>query len=188
MEVLVATVAALVVGTAMLAMIQANITSFFLTQGQNVADATARQPLDILADEVRGAQPYSGSALQAAASNSITLYTSTAGAYTQFWLDTTVNPPALKSTTSTGTTTVLVSGVQSLQFTYYIPTSSGSAAYTPPTSGWATTASPHAPVTAELSEIGAVQIVATLSLNGYSRQLTTFVRLRNSPPGAPSWG
>lgn len=185
-ELLMASLAALVLGTALLAMIQADVMGVSTVQGQSIADAQARQPLDILADNIRAAYPYGSttpSCLEAASSNSIYCYTDASGDYVRYWLDTTVSPAALKKTVGT-TTTVLISGVQSLQFTYYV----SGGAYTPVSGSWVTTASPNAPTSGELPNIAAVKITATVTLNGYTRQLSTTVRLRNSPASASTWG
>ncbi|HEV2473095.1 MAG TPA: hypothetical protein VGS41_10540, partial [Chthonomonadales bacterium] len=61
---------------------------------------------------------------------------------------------------------------------YYVPPSGY---YIASIANWNTTASPTAPTSSELPTIGAIQIFATTGSSGYSRTITTFVRLRNSP-------
>ncbi|HLV78834.1 MAG TPA: hypothetical protein VKT32_01095, partial [Chthonomonadaceae bacterium] len=76
------------------------------------------------------------------------------------------------------TTTTLLSGVTALQFTYYTDSGAG---YSAPSSSWATTTNPNAPTSSEMPNVGAILISATVNINGYSRQMTSFVRLRNNP-------
>ena len=83
----------------------------------------------------------------------------------------------MKKTDASGTT-VLLTDVQSLQFTYYV---SSSANFTSTTAQWTTTTNANAPTAAEIPNIGAIGINVTINSNGYTRTLSTIVRLRNSP-------
>ncbi len=188
METLVAGLIALIVGGGMAALVQTTLTSRGAIAGQNNAYAGARKAMDTLLDNLRSAQPMLiqsnpalYSALAAAGASSVTCYTSSTGDTLRLWLDTTTNPAALKETRTvngSATTTTVLTGVQSLQLTYYVVAGS---AYTAASASWTTTASPSAPTSVERPNIGAISVAITVNINGYSRTLTSFVRLRGSP-------
>jgi uncharacterized protein YcfL len=170
----------LLVGASLLMLLVTSYKSRDLVVGQGNTDWQVRQSLNILSDNISSATSYQVStntyqALQAAASNSVTCYTSSAGAYNRYWYDSANKQ--LKKTTSTGTTTILLRNVDSVTLTYYV--SGGS--YYAASSSWVTTTSPNAPTSTELKSIGAVKMVVQMTVNGYTRQFTTQVRLRNSP-------
>jgi hypothetical protein len=185
LETLVSLFVGLLTGAALLILVQLTMTQRSTTMGPANSDAEDRLQLEKVSDSLRDAQSYlSGSnkvCFSAAAASDITIYSDTTGDTLRTWLDTTVSPAALKQTQTTSgvaTTTVLLSGVSALQFTYY---KEAAVDYNAPLSGWVTTTSPSAPTSAELPQLGAVQIALTVTINGSSRQLTTFVRFRNSP-------
>lgn len=185
-EVMLSSMMAIIVGLGMIALLTTDISSWSVINGQNLNDATARQPMDMIADHVRNAQPYgtvTSQVLNAATATSISPYTDTAGAYTKFWLDTSVTPHVLKQTTGAKTVS-LVTGVASLQFTYYVSGSN----YSPASASWTTTADSHNPTNVELPNVAAVGISATTTVNGYSRSVNTLVRMRNSPTNPPAYG
>lgn len=179
-EALIAGILSLLVGSAILVLFQATYTSKRNIMGQSIAIADSRRALDILTTNLTNAQwnTTNGKAISAASANDITIYTATTGSNTmRYWLDTTVNPPVLKSFDGTTTKTLLLD-VQSLTFTYY--TVSGTN-FTAGTGSWNTTSSPNAPTTAELPTLGAIEIKVVINSDGYTRTLSTFVRFRNSP-------
>lgn len=191
METLIASLLSVVVGGTLVVLVQSTLISRTAIAGENTAYAGARKCMDAILDNVRSAQPYQiqaspavYSAIKAASASSITCYTSNTGDTVKFWLDTTTSPATLKQTrfTSIGsgasTTTPILTGVQSLQFTYY--TVSGGA-YTSAASSWTKTANPNAPTDGERPIIGAVGVTITVTINGFTRQLSSFVRMRNSP-------
>ena len=182
LELLVASLVALLIGAALLMQMQASYSARNVIQGENSASAGSRHSLDALCDSIRNAQSYQiqatpalYSSLQAGSETGVTCYTDTLGGTTRYWLDTDANPPALKKTTG-NTTTVLVSGLSALSFTYYT-----SPVYTAAAVSWNATVLPHSPSAVELPLVGAIGITTTTSIDGNSRQISSFVRLRNSP-------
>ena len=182
LELLIAGLISLLMGAAILSFTLADYTGRNVVQGQNNANAAARHAIDMLCDSLRNAQPTQiqaspvvNAALQAASAASVTVYNTTTGGTARYWLDTTTTPPALKKT-SGSTTTVLISGVTALTLTYYTASQ-----YTAGSAAWQTTTAPNNPTSAELPKIGAVGVSATILINGYRRQMASFVRLRNSP-------
>ena len=181
-EMLIAGLISLLMGAAILSFTLADYTGRNVVQGQNNANASARHALDMLCDSLRNAQPVQiqsspvvNAALQTASATSVTVYNTTIGGTARYWLDTTTTPPALKKTSGSATT-VLLSGVTALTLTYYT-----SGQYTAGSAAWQTTTVPNSPTSAELPKIGAVGVSVTISINGYYRQMSSFVRLRNSP-------
>lgn len=184
-ELLIAGFLALLVGSATLMLVQSTYNSRSVLSGQNLTYAGSRQVMDTLADKLRNAQQYqvggSYRVLSAASGSDITICSDTSGGTTRFWQDTTVSPAALKMTVTSGgtaTTSTLLSGVTSLQFTYYM---SSGANYATPSGNWTTTANPNAPTDGEKPAVGAIYVTATVGIGGYSRSIASFVRLRNSP-------
>ena len=178
-EVLVSSLVALFVGAGLVQLVQVDGVSTSLALGQNNADSQTRLPLDVLVDNIRRAYPYKSatpSCVEAAGATTIAVYTDSAGNYVTYSLDTSTSPATLKRTKA-GVSTVIVTGVTSLQFTYY--TSAG--LYTTTGNSWVTTVNPNSPTATELPTIASVGISLTMTINGYSRTLSSFVRLRNSP-------
>ncbi|MCW3095378.1 MAG: hypothetical protein JWL77_996 [Chthonomonadaceae bacterium] len=188
LEMLIAAGLALLISAAMIALLNVSFSATNTDQGQNTADAGARVILDTLADNVRNAQafkvqtnPDTYAVLSAAAVDNITVYTDSTGNTVRYWLDTTSTPYSLKKTqTSSGiaTTTTILSQAQSVKITYYMTTNS---AYNLAASSFVTTANPNAPTSAEMPAVVALQITVQATVNGYTRQLSSFIRLRNSP-------
>jgi hypothetical protein len=178
-EALIAALLSLFIGSALLMLIQSTMTARSSVMGENAAMRDTRRTLDTIENGLRNAQMVAGTGvLSAATGTSVTCYTNMAGTTTtRYWLDTTVSPAALKQTVS-GTTTVLLTDVQSLTLTYYVD---NSANYTSPSASWVTTANANAPTAAEILTLGGVKINVSSTSNGVTRTLTTFVRLRNSP-------
>jgi hypothetical protein len=185
METLIASLLSLLMGAALLVLVQGTYSSRSVITGENNVNAGAREVMDLLADHIRNAQLYNNGSnyvvFSAASSNSLTCYTNTTGDTIRYWLDTSASPYVLKQTQTVGgvaTTTTILSGVQSLTYTYYVDNGTN---YTAATSSWATTTIPSNPLSTEIPNVSAVSITATVTVNGYSRQLSTFIRLRNSP-------
>jgi type II secretory pathway pseudopilin PulG len=184
MELVVSSLLMIILGIALATLLSTSYNSKDVVVGQNNAYAQARNVVDTLADHIRNAQRYTtnNQVMSAAAAADITIYSDNTGGNTvEYKLDTTTSPKSLKMITVSGgttTTTTLLSGMQSLQFTYYV--GSGSAFYNA-SGSWTTTTSPNAPTAAELPNVGAIQITANVSVGGYNREISSFVRLRNSP-------
>jgi len=184
MELVVSSLLMIILGIALATLLSTSYNSKDIVVGQNNAYAQARNVVDTLADHIRNAQRYTtnNQVMSAAAAADITIYSDNTGGNTvEYKLDTTTSPKSLKMITVSGgttTTTTLLSGMQSLQFTYYI--GSGTAFYNP-SGSWITTTSPNAPTAAELPNVGAILITANVSVGGYNREISSFVRLRNSP-------
>jgi hypothetical protein len=184
LELLTASVVAILVGLGLLALITATYNSHRSVVNQNYVNAVGRTPVDTLADHLRNAwMPCSGSpcvrtssssVFAAASASSVTYYIDDAGSTVRYYRDGSVSPPTLVRVDGSGSS-VVMSGLTSLQFTYYTP------AYGYSSSTWLTTGNPNAPTPAELPSIGAVQITAVVTSNGLTRPITSFVRLRNSP-------
>ena len=187
-ELLVTAAIALLIGVGLLDLMQATYIESDVNQGQSTADAGARTVMDALADNLRNAQVYkvqtnpdAYAVLSAASESSITCYVDSAGSNARYWLDTSSSPYKLmKEQTVNGvaTTLTLLSNVQSISLTYYKASSN---AYNLAQSGWVTTNNLHAPTSSEMPLVGAVKIFVQVTINGYTRQSTSFVRLRNSP-------
>ena len=154
--------------------------------GQNSADATARQVIDTLADELRNSQwfnPYdalcqagcgSGTAedVTAGTATSITFYRNSL--YGNQSIQYSLSGTNLQKSVDGATAVTVLTGVQSLTFTYY--------SHSPNTYDTLLTL-PLA--SADYPLLGTVGIDATVSvtqLNTYSRRYQSLVRLRNSPP------
>ena len=166
-DLLVSTFVALLVGAGLVALYFTSTRMQTLYLGQTNVDAQVRQALNIMVDSIGDATAYQTSSsptqfssLQAATSNSVTCYTSTAGAYTKYWFDSANSQ--LKKTTSTNVTTIMVRNITGLTLTYY--KTSGS--YNDTAANWVTTTNPNAPTNAELKLIGSVKIAATVTING----------------------
>jgi hypothetical protein len=175
-ELLVGSLLALLTGAALFTLMQANYTAQSAVQGQNFANASSRQSLDILADTLRNAQSVQvGSVFQvldSAATSDVTCYTGTGS--TRIWME---NGTIWRVKTNGGTNSLpepLTTGVQSLTLTYLVPTGGQ---YTATPGAWSVSAAPNS----ELPNIGAVDIQVVVTINGSTRTLESFVRLRNSP-------
>ena len=183
-EFVLAIFAALLVGASLVVMAQCTYSSQSIVTTDNLTDLSARKAVDTLAAHIMNAYPYQTSSspityavLSAGSSSAITCYTNSTGDTERFWVDTTTSPYTLKRTqtvSGVATTTVLVNAVQSVAFTYYL---TDGVNYT--AASWVSSTS--TPTAANLPAVGAVNIVATVSINGFQQQLTSFVRLRNSP-------
>lgn len=145
--------------------------------GQSDADTASRTPIDILADHLRNAQAAKAAgyaAIVSGGATEVTYYASDNTSDTvRYWLDGT----DLKRTTG-GTTTVVMSDVSALNFTYYKASSTPVSYYN---SSVSQTDNPTSPSATELPNLAMIRITATVNIDGYSRELLGWVRLRNSP-------
>jgi len=177
-ETLIASLLSLFVGSALLMLIQSTMVARTTVLDGNASMRDTRDCLDALANNIRNAQFYGSTGVfSAATANSVTMYTKSDGTTSaRYWLDTTTTPYSFKSTIG-GTTTVLLTDVRSVTFTYYLNASTN---FTSATT-WSAAASPSAPTAAEIPNIGSVTMTVTITNGGVSRTLTTRIRLRNSP-------
>lgn len=157
------------VGAVIMSAMQTSITSRQTVLEQNDSQTDARQPLDIVADHLRNAQLSGNAAISAGNKTSVSYYPE-AGAepITYSWSSGSL------SRTEDGKTSKVLSGVTSLSLTYYRVASYNSPTFVP-------CINPSAPSALELPVLGAIQIDATVSQDGYTANYSTIVRLRNSP-------
>lgn len=183
-ELLIGCVIALLTGGALVSLQQSSYVANSTVLGQNYANASSRRPLDVLGDTLRNAQIGAGThqALVSGAASDVTCYTATGTS--RIWLDSGARALRRQKDDSAATSATippletLVTNVQSLQITYYVPAGNS---YNAGVASWTTTADPTAPSAAELPNVGAVNIVVTITANGETRTLQNFIRMRNSP-------
>jgi Tfp pilus assembly protein PilV len=151
---------------------------------QGSAETSARTPLDDVADHLRDAQQYwttgavtptlvtQSSVIANATTTSVTYYRSNLSSDTvRYWLNGTN-----LTRTAGGTDTVLMGGVKTLTFTYWkAPNANGNY------NNSSATKIIGNPVAAELPFLNQITIDASVTVDGYSRELVSLVRLRNSP-------
>ncbi len=183
-ELLIGCLIALLTGAALVSLQQSSYVANSTVLGQNYANASSRRPLDVLGDTLRNAQAFGagqGQVIASASASDVTCYTTSSGSMSRIWLDTSAHTLRRQKTDSDGSAAAvetLVSNVQSLQITYYMPAGN---TYNASVASWTTTADPNAPSGAELPGVGAVNIIATISADGETRTLQNFIRMRNSP-------
>jgi len=181
-EYLVAAMASILIGIALLALIQTTYSSQTIVMGQNMTFVTARQAVDVLADHIRNAQSYQTSttptyaAVSSGSLTSITLYTdSTSGATETYTYDSTHKQ---LTRTVSSTTTVVLTGLDDLQFTYH--TANGTN-YTSSGPFNLVSGSGHTPQSTDYPNLVQVDINAEVTINGATKRILSSVRLRNSP-------
>jgi len=191
-ELLIALVIVSIAGMMVIQLIQTTSKSRDDILDQNTLYAMARTALDIPVERIRNAQANPGdlySVFPTAAGTTIgasdlTIYTSSGGDTMRYWLDSNTTPAKLKQTATVGgnsKTTVILSGVTAVTFTYYVP---AAGMFSPAAGNWSTTADQYAPTSGSGGErrlVGAVGISCTATFAGYTRPMSSFVRLRNSP-------
>lgn len=183
-ELLIGCLIALLTGAALVSLQQSSYVANSTVLGQNYANASSRRPLDVLGDTLRNAQAFGagqGQVIASASASDVTCYTTSSGSMSCIWLDTSAHTLRRQKTDSDGSAAAvetLVSNVQSLQITYYMPAGN---TYNTSVANWTTTADPNAPSGAELPGVGAVNIIVTISADGETRTLQNFIRMRNSP-------
>jgi Tfp pilus assembly protein PilW len=150
--------------------------------GQTDAETQARQPLDRLADHLRNAQQYkfgstetvnSYKVIAAGTATSVEYYASNDPNDTVRYFLSGTN---LRRTVG-GVTTTVMGNITAFNLSYFVTSSTGP--YN--SAGVSPTASPNSPSAAELPLLAVVQMQATILVDGYQRQLNTYIRLRNSP-------
>lgn len=180
-ELLVSVLMTLVISGALFSVFTNTFATRDVVVGQGNAETSARTPIDNLADHLRDAQQYwttgsntptqvtQSSVIAAATTNSISYYKSNSVSDTvTYWLDGT----NLKRTAD-GTTSIVMSGVNSLSFTYWKSDGNYNDSSATPIVG--------NPATADLPLLNQIKIQASVNIDGYSRELASLVRLRNSP-------
>lgn len=172
-EMLIVGLISVILGLAVVALVRNTYESRAIILDQNNANANARAVLDDIADRVRGAQfPEGGGStvFVAAGASSIQYYDyidlydrtqSRSLVQVRFFRD----GDLLKQTVN-GVTRTLMSGVQSLQFTYHLRDGSST---TTPASG-------------QLANILAITIVARVNYQNASREIRSFVQIRAQRP------
>lgn len=168
----------MVVTGALLRVFVDSTTNQAFVEGQNDAEAQARQPLDTLIDHLRNAQANKDNDLaviKSGAAISVEYYTSNGGGddeTVRYFLDGT----DLKRTEG-AVTNIVMSNVQDLEFTYFKSNTSPAQYYT----GTVPTDDPNAPTAVELPVLAQINVRVVANVDGYMRELEGFVRLRNSP-------
>jgi type II secretory pathway pseudopilin PulG len=155
-EMLVAGAIMIAVGAGLWTLMRSSYNSEWILLNQNNAYATGRGGVDTLTDALRGL-----TALSSAAASDVT-FVDGSGASVRYWL----TEGGIHRTVGGAPTggDVVVRNVSSLTFTYW--SYSGSS--------WSTSTSPT-----DLSKVKALIVAANVSVNGYARQMSTTVRLRN---------
>lgn len=172
MDMLMGLMVSFLVGAVIMSAIQTSVSARQTIMEQNDSQTEARQPLDIMADHLRNAQLASTApqqVLAAGTATSLTYYSDAARTPITYALSgTTLNR------TDGGNTTVVLTGVTSLRFSYYKIASYNAA-------GFVACTTPTAPLSTELTRLAAIQIDASVTQDGYTSSYSTIVRLRNSP-------
>ena len=160
-EILIAMMCATVLASALYGLVQGSYNSQWELMNQNNSNLGSRQVVDYLADHLRGATAITGG------SSTDVTFTDASNNTIHYYLYSSDNTLRVsKNGQGNGSSgTVLAYNVQSLNFTYwYWVTSTGL---------WSNVGLP-----ADLTTIGAMDITATVSVNGYQRQLLSSVKLR----------
>lgn len=173
MDMLMGLMVSFLVGAVIMSAIQTSVSARQTVTEQNDSQTEARRPLDIMADHLRNAQLASSAPQQVlaagATATSLTYYSDAARTPITYALSgTTLNR------TDGGSTTVVLTGVTSLRFSYYKIASYNAA-------GFVACTTPTAPLSTELTRLAAIQIDASVTQDGYTSSYSTIVRLRNSP-------
>ena len=175
-ELVISLVITLMISGALLRVFVDSITNQVFVESQNDAEAQARQPLDALIDHLRNAQasgPADLAVIQSGTATAVTYYTSNIGTETvQYFLDDT----DLKRTEG-GVTNLVMRDVEELEFTYFKSNLSPARYYT----STVPTDDPNAPAAEELILLAQINVRIVADIDGYTRELEGFVRLRNSP-------
>jgi len=154
-EVLIAGLIATILGAGLWSLLNRSYESQYEIMGQNNANATGRQAIDELADNLRGA-----AAITAGTASDLT-YTDNSGASVRYWKSGTDLKKTVNGSPSGGTT--VATGVQSFNCVYWSWTGTA----------WQSSSAPSNP-----ANVGAVDFTATVTVNGASRQISGSVRIR----------
>lgn len=154
-EVLIAGLIMTLLGLGLWTLLRSSYDSQYEILGQNSANSYARQAVDTLADNLRGA-----TGLTSATANDIT-FTNAGGSSIRYW----VSGGNLVTTTggSPSGGTVVAMSVTSVSFVYW--TYSGGA--------WSSSTAPGTP-----ANVGAVDFTASSTVNGATRAVSGSVRIR----------
>lgn len=155
-ETLIATLIMVIVGAGVYTLIRSAYDSQYMLMSQNNANGDARAAVDYLADHMRGA-----AGLTAATASDVT-FTDNTGSSIRYWR---ASDGTLRTTVNSAPTggTQIYNGLQSLTMTYY----SWSGSY------WTASSSPATP-----GNVSAIDIKAVGSVGGYTRQVSSRVKLR----------
>ena len=183
-ELLVSLLMTIVIAGALFAMFTNTYASRDFAVGQGTAETNARTPLDNLADHLRDAQQYHSVEPPTAVSQSSVIANGTATSVTYYKSNSSTDTVRLwlngtdLDRTADGSTTTILSNVQSLEFQYFkTPSTIGN--YN--NSSVVATTDIHAPSAAELPLLSQISIRANVNVDGFQRELASVVRLRNSP-------
>lgn len=187
-ELLVTAIVMVVAGAGLAAFVRTTYDAQDTILGQGTADMLARQAVDIIVDNLRDAQWFDpqatgctsgcggtaiAQAISSAGISSVTYHTDTrdGSQVTALWL---TNDHCLVKQVNGGAQNVILTGVQSLTFSYYEPNDWWNAV---------------APTPADYPKIGAMGVSVTIAETGmrpYTSSESSYVRLRNSPPNTGS--
>lgn len=160
-EILVAGFIMTLLGLALWTLLRSTYNSQYEVLGQNSANTYARQAADELADNLRGAK-----AITAATSTGVT-FTDNSGNTIQYWRDGgSLKKAVTAPNASPSAGSAIVSGIDALNFTYWV-NSSGT---------WSTSTSPSTP-----ANIKAIDFTVRGTMNGSNRQISGSVRVRQKP-------
>jgi hypothetical protein len=196
LEVLIAAMGSLMVGSALLALIKCTYTAQTVTVGENMTYSGAREGINIIADHLRTSQPFliqaspalysvisADAGASATSGTSVTCYILSPGTQTstgdteRYYL---AGGNLMRQQTLAGvlqTATTVLPNVTGLTFVYY--TDPG-ATYTT-LAAWPTVTLSSPATVAQLTSLAAIQVTVTMGVNGFSRQISSLIRLRNSP-------
>ena len=185
-ETLCALLVGLLTGAALLALMQITMSVRTTTMGPDGADAEAREQMDLLSNRLRNAQSMTVGAVKqvlTAAAARISPFTPIPAAILfDSGFQTLADVSAAVRRDYGGLRRIHNNCPRERSFSAAVYLLSAGVRYLqrhPPAGP--PPANANAPVTAELPKIGALNINITVTVGGYSRQIYSLVRLRNSP-------
>jgi type II secretory pathway pseudopilin PulG len=155
-EMLIGTLCMTILGLGIFEIIRTSYDSQWMLMNQNNANLSARTGVDTMADKLRGM-----TTLSSATATSVQYSDSTG--LVRYWLNTADHTLRTNINDSPSVGTIAVRGMTGLTFKYY--SWNGAA--------WTSSLTPS-----PLNTVGAIDITATVSLNGYLRQVYSSVKLR----------
>ena len=157
-EILIAGLIMTLLGLGLWTLLRSTYDSQYEIVGQNTANTYARQAIDEISDNLRGAK-----GLTAASASELT-FTDNSGNAIRYWR----NGTSLRKSTNGSPTggTVVVMGIDSLSFGYWINTSGT----------WTYTTAPATP-----ANVKAVDFTTRGTASGSTRQMSGSVRIRQKP-------
>lgn len=186
-ELLVSLVISLVVAGGLFMVFLTTHDSRDFTVGMGNAETQARTPIDIMCDHLRNAQQFKAgggtgvgdyTVISAGTATSVTYYASNSSTDVVTYAKSGTN---LVRTDTTGTTTVMPN-VQSLEFRYFkTPLVGGNPSGGYNNGSFVATTNANSPTNAELPFLTVIEVRATVQVDGFAREMISYVRLRNSP-------